>query len=175
MSTSAPVAEFMDYDSLVAAFRARVEQLGITYATIDDLANLAKGHTAKLLGPTMPKRFGPLTFNAIAATLAVKFVMVVDENAAAGMGEYWAKRERSRHRACKQASVGKTTIRRVFPAVIKEFATIGGRARAAKTTPEQRRIIASRGGRERWRRARRKAKLSQTPAPLLVQPGGAGL
>lgn len=173
MTTPAPTVT--DYDSMVEAFRRRIVELGITYATVDDLANFAKGHTAKLLGPTMPKKFGSLTFNALTATLGVKWVMLQDDEASAKMADHWEKRERSRHRACKQASVGKTTIKRVFPAVIKEFASRGGRARAAKQTPEQRRSIASRAGRARWRRARSKAKLSQAPQPLPIEPRSASL
>lgn len=67
-----------DYPGLHAALRARAEQLGVSRETLDDLAGLTNGHTAKLLSPQPFKVLGPMSMGALLGALGLKLVVIED-------------------------------------------------------------------------------------------------
>jgi hypothetical protein len=89
-----PLAIVKEYDDLLDAARARKAQLGITFATLDDVSVVQPGYSAKLLGPVPTKNFGPMSFSAIMGALGVKLVMVEDPVALAQVRGRLVKRKR---------------------------------------------------------------------------------
>lgn len=77
---------------MIEAFRARIRVLGLTFETVDHVAGLAPGYTAKLMCGM--KRPGPVAIQALCGALAIGFVPVVDEEQAAKVQARWAPRKR---------------------------------------------------------------------------------
>jgi hypothetical protein len=67
------IAVVSDYLSLIAAFRARVAELGISYATLDELAGWTNSYATKVLGEEPQRHMGVMAFDAIAGATAVQF------------------------------------------------------------------------------------------------------
>lgn len=174
------LAIVVDYASLVDGLMARKAELGMSNATLDEIAGLTPGHAGKLLAPASPKVLGQMSFGLMLQALGLKVWLVEDEEATARLRSRYSPRNASRaHEGVpKQAS-----IRRVMREVGKrgnaarhaklsaetrrEIAAIagsaGGRATAAKLTRNQRRVLARRLANARW--AKRKAEDATTPAP----------
>ncbi len=92
MSEPRVLAEFTDYDGLIEALRRRKAELDLSFELIDAIGGLQSGYSAKVLGPGMIKKLGPVSAGAINDVLAVKFVMVEDVEAAEAMKTRWQKR-----------------------------------------------------------------------------------
>jgi hypothetical protein len=79
-----PLAVVSNYLALIAALRARVLELGISFDTVDTIAGWADGYTSKVLAPepsvgSKTKRaMGPMSFDAMLGTLAVKLAVLPD-------------------------------------------------------------------------------------------------
>ena len=81
-----------DLPGLVAAYRRRIAELGVTHETVDALSGLPAGYTGKLMcGMKNP---GPIAIAALCSALAIGFVPVVDEDQAARVRDRWAPRKR---------------------------------------------------------------------------------
>lgn len=128
-----PVAEVRDHESLAAAFAEIKNFLGLSNEACDDLAGFCKGATDKYLGPSAHKRIGPVTFDIFCSLFAVKFVPVVDVEAAKKMERRYEQRQTQQVRP--PARVSKSLLDRALRHLAREFswaeilATIG-RARA---------------------------------------------
>jgi hypothetical protein len=120
------------YDDLVEAFRAAKQMRGMSNHHCDELCNLATGHTDAILGPTGRKNFGPLSFDALAWALAIKFVMVVDVEREKEMAEYWADRQRQSPHVREPSRVSKIIIERATPYVMSALAKKGWETRRAR-------------------------------------------
>lgn len=79
---------------LVAALRARRDELNISHETIDSIAGLQAGYTSKLLAPVPIKHLGRMSFEAILGALGIALVAVPDPVAIAKVGKHWQKRKR---------------------------------------------------------------------------------
>ena len=77
--SSRVLAEATDYMSLLDAFRARAEEIGITKLEIDDIGGLTDGYASKLLAPIPMKGAGMRTLGKLLRALALKLVVVEDE------------------------------------------------------------------------------------------------
>ncbi len=80
------VTTLTGYAGLIAIFRQRFDELGITGETSDHLCGFAAGHTTKLFTKVTRehmKRFGPVTLGPILGVLGIKLIAVVDEEALA--------------------------------------------------------------------------------------------
>src|SRR5690606_32151335 len=91
MTAPAPIAEVRDYDGLVSALCLRVDQLGISYKTLEAVSGLADGHAGKLLGDGQVKILGPTSMGLVLQGLAVKLLVVEDVEAARKMESRWEK------------------------------------------------------------------------------------
>jgi hypothetical protein len=130
------------HDQLVDALRARKEHLGLSNAFVDDLIMLAGGHTDKLLGPARKRGLSPFTLDAMLTALALKLVVVQDDEQADRMRARWGARDARQVRSpVRTATVGPAVIRRARFAVARELGRAGGRARWKGTTPELRRKL----------------------------------
>jgi hypothetical protein len=81
-----------DYESLIAAVRARIAEIGISYSTLDFLAGTQVGYSAKILGPTPSKSFGPVSLGCILGALGVRLVLKPDPEAEARMRPRWVRK-----------------------------------------------------------------------------------
>ena len=81
-------------DDLVAACRARRDELNISHETIDHLAGWATGYASKVLAPDPMKGLGPVSLPALLGVLGVALVMVEDTAQVERMRDKWTKRKR---------------------------------------------------------------------------------
>src|SRR5262245_24218115 len=77
---------------IVEVFRARIQELGLTYETVDALSGLPQNYCAKIMCGM--KRPGPIAIDALCGALAIGFVPVVDENQQALVRDRWVPRKR---------------------------------------------------------------------------------
>ena len=83
-------------DDLVAAVRARRDELNLSHKLLDDLAGLQSGYTSKLLAPNRVKNLGALSLPALLGALGVALVLVEDSAQAERMRDKWIPRKRPR-------------------------------------------------------------------------------
>lgn len=84
MSLGPRVATVWSYADLIAAFRARMDELQITHATLDAEVPLQPGYASKILCPRPMKILGPQVFGPIIRTLGLTLVVIEDPETAAG-------------------------------------------------------------------------------------------
>jgi hypothetical protein len=144
-----------DYDSLVAALRERAAAIGLSFAQIDELANLAESGTAKYLSDLRVKTLGLQTFFAITETLGIRAIFVEDERLLEQMRPHWRRRDEGKaHRASPLAKrLGQATIARVLPVIARELGRRGGLRRRELPAAERVRL-ARMAARARWQNRR---------------------
>ena len=76
-----PLAVITDHYGLVTALRRRITELGTGLDLVDEVAGLPDGYTGKVL--VGRHGLGPISLGAILGALAVKIVLVSDEEALA--------------------------------------------------------------------------------------------
>jgi hypothetical protein len=141
------VGTFRDYDALIAAIRDHAATLGIPYRLIDELANLATGTTGHVLGDAQTKRLGMMSFLAMTETMGLRGVLYVDQHLVDQMRPHWQRGDMKKAHSKRLARLGRTAMKRVFPAVASEMGKRGGQVRSAKQTAKQRQQLARLGGR----------------------------
>ena len=139
-------------DDLRVLFRQRIASLGITYETADTIAGLPAGYTAKLLGPTPLRRFGPVALEALMGATGLKLLAVEDAEALARVkGRYVLRQRRLAQRAGP-----KGFVRTIDSKFMRKIGALGGfktaqtrhaRALAKSALSEMKRRAALR----RWR------------------------
>lgn len=81
-----------DPTGIIAAWRARIEQLGIGYETVDLLSGMTTGYCAQLMSGA--KKPGRKSFELMNRALGMGFVAVEDPEQAELMRSRWVKRKR---------------------------------------------------------------------------------
>ena len=76
MSSGRIIAEFSDYDSLLAALRTRVTELGINGQRFDAFAGLPIGYLSKLTGPNPVRRIGMVSMGPLFSALGVSAMLI---------------------------------------------------------------------------------------------------
>jgi hypothetical protein len=152
------------YDGAINAIRARIAETGMNYARIDELSGLTEGHTGKLVGDAQIYRITLQTLLAIMATLGLRFDVAVDAPQEALMRPHWQPGQAMQRRNKRLARLGKTTINRVLPEVMREL----GKRRIDKLTPEQRSALGRLAGKASGR-ARLRKGLWDTPKPSTAE------
>ena len=137
-------------DELRAMFRARVAALDLSYETVDMISGLPAGYTAKLLGPTTIRRFGPVALEALIGACALKLVVVEDAEAMLRLKARFVARRRAL--SVKRAGPGDVVVTRdrEFMQRIGQF---GGFASAQKRNASARAAISDmkrRAALHRW-------------------------
>jgi hypothetical protein len=96
MTTPAPrqLAVIHDYDELLAAIRARRDELQITHETIDDVSGLQPGYTSKLFAPRPIRHLHSVSLGLVLGALGLAIVLVEDQIALARVSGRLVKRER---------------------------------------------------------------------------------
>lgn len=156
MTVEAAIATVTDYDSLIEAFRTIKDRRGLSFAMVDDLAGLTRGHSEKILGQSQTKGLSPIMLQTFLDIFAVKLVMVVDEDAEQRMAGRWERRDEGRVRVDAHR-VSKKLMERARPLVFKEMSAKAALARK-NIPPEKRSAIARRAAKARHRKRRREIK-----------------
>jgi hypothetical protein len=143
------LAVVRSYDELHAALRARVDTLGISLDTLDDLCGFWPGYASHILGPKPQgsiRMFKRLSLDCVLGALALKIVVVEDRDALAKVrGRLVASdKAQSRRRNAEPASIKPPENAFVM------LARAGGFARAANLSAKRRVAIARRAARARW-------------------------
>lgn len=131
------------YNDLVEALRSRKASLGLSDATLDDIAGLTQGHTNKVLGPSRDRGIGAATFEAYLMALAIDLVMVESRSKLKTMQPHYEARKSSHVR----------TNHRVSNAGLSRIMSELGRRRQAKITAAERSEIARKRAWKRWAKA----------------------
>jgi hypothetical protein len=137
-----------DYGELIDALRGRVDELGLTMQTLDDLSGVQQGYCAKILGPAQSKSLGPISLGCLLQALGLSLQVVEDPEAVAMIGHRWERRAPAHH----ASRVSKAAMARILPLILRHLASRGGKARHTKLTSEERSRIAREAARARWRR-----------------------
>jgi hypothetical protein len=137
------LGEVARYENLHDLLRARCDELEITRASLDRLARLPSGYSAKLLSPRPMKKLSDATLGFFLPALGVKLILVEDPQALAMV------RQRSDKRRSVTMLGGCIHIsfsRREW----KKRQRNGGLRRAERLTPERRSEISRQAAMARW-------------------------
>jgi hypothetical protein len=165
------IGEAKDLSDLVEIYRARKAELGLTNKWFDDYSGLAQGAIGKVLGEGATKRLGYSTIPTLNCTMALKFLVVVDEDQVKFVEGRWIRRERPIPIIRAQAS--NRAIERFKPIITqiknKENAPKGGKARWANVSPEHRSRLKRRAAKARWKAKREEREASrQATSPAIL-------
>jgi hypothetical protein len=132
-----------DYDGLLAAIRARRDELKVAHLVIDDVAGLQTGYTSKLLSDPPIRNLGAMSLGPLLGTLGLALAIVHDGEALRRV----QGRLTPRRHAHKRADRSHTwfTSKNAREMALK---------RAAKMSEKQRSASASRAAKARWRKPR---------------------
>ena len=142
---SAPkvLAVARDYDELVAAFRARRDELKVPHLAIDDVAGLQTGYTGKLLADPPIRAFGRVSLGPMLGTLGLAVIVVADNAALRRVQHRLVTRKNRPMRADRHASWFSSETGREM-----------ARRRAEKMSAKARSMSASKAARARWHKPR---------------------
>ena len=149
MSQSRIVGIAREPAELRRLLRDRAEQLNISRETIDDLACLPDGYSAKLLCEPPVKEIGPKSLWPMLDALGLAFIAVVDERRMIRVTKRPKRKFRYDWNRHSRNAKALSMMRRA--AVKNGF--LGGKARLVKMTPQQRSLVARHAAMTRWRRS----------------------
>jgi len=147
------IGEADHYAAFVALCRARIEALGITFATVDAICGFPERYTATLMSGG--KACSVFSFFVLAKALALlpTFVHDADELARLEQHSEWIKLRRVgefyRHSKGARHFKARHSLSHDF---YKNCGRKGGMAWAQSRTPKQRSTQARKAARARWRR-----------------------
>jgi hypothetical protein len=147
--TDAPprvIADFCDYNGLVAGLRRRVDELGVVIGTLDEVAGLPTRYVSKMLGPRQVRRFSMQSLTPLLWTLGIRLQMVEDEDT-----KRFIDRLPKRGKGAIRSGTTEIRLSRRF---MRKIQAKGRKARFAKMTPNQRSALARKLNRIRWARVR---------------------
>ena len=75
------IADVSSYEQMLAALRARVNELQINGERFDEFAGLPRGYLSKLIGARPIRRLGMTSFEPVLASLGLRCLLIVDEEA----------------------------------------------------------------------------------------------
>lgn len=161
MSESRVIATVATYDELIDALRERVRELNVSHATLDDVAGLPARYVSKLLADPAPKRLGLTSMGPLLGALGVELIVVESADAMRRIANQLDPRQR-------QLADGKSApvVIRLGRRKLKRLASLGGKARAAKLSAKQRRMIARRAGRASANAHRERLNRDQPQQPI---------
>jgi hypothetical protein len=146
------VATAGNYLGLIAALRARIAELGISYATLDAIAGWTDTYATKLLAEEPQKYFGPMSFDAMLGSLGIKIALVEDP-------AKLEKVKKNRDFVPRQLALPTTgkhayVVQRKTRENMREMSREAARARMEKIPPRKRSALARKAAKARWRKPR---------------------
>jgi transcriptional regulator with XRE-family HTH domain len=144
------VGSFVDYDDLIAALRARIGAVGLSYAALEELTGMAEGQVGKYLSDARAKNLSVRSLLQIAEVIGVRGLFVEDERLLRKYRPLFTNRDARKVHARRRAKLSANTLHRMMPAVASEMGRRGAHVRNAALTPETRRELARAAARARW-------------------------
>lgn len=133
---------------MVEAYRQRIRELNISYATVDAISGLPDGYTAKLMGPNPIKRLGEKAIEGLNGALGIGFTVTVDAEQVARVKSRWVKRRRAIDKKKQAALAERFSIDNQVPIEIE----ITPELQAQIERREYMKMIGQRGGRKGGKR-----------------------
>jgi len=163
------IAVVRSYDELHAVLRARANELQVTREGLDAVSGLQNGYCAKLLAPVPIKAIGPVSMGPLLGALGLMLIVVEDAEMLARIASQMQLRERPIPAdADHKMPTTKRRKRWRFPKG-PEFAKLMRARSLVKMSDAERRRLARRAARLRWRR-RRKVKAAAEPSVAAALP-----
>lgn len=154
---------------MVEAYRARIRELNISFATVDAISGLPDGYTAKLMSPRPMKGLGEKAIEGLNGALGIAFTVMVDPEQVQRVQGRWAKRKRAIDKK-KLALLAPPSISVSMPnevplqiaitpelqgelgrpAYMRAIGLRGNMKRNANLSPWKRRVLARRAAKARW-------------------------
>jgi hypothetical protein len=75
------IADVISYDEMLAALRARINELQINGERFDEFAGLPRGYLSKLVGARPIRRLGMTSFEPVLAGLGLRLLVIEDPDA----------------------------------------------------------------------------------------------
>lgn len=158
------IALVTSYDELIAALRARADELKITRETLDAVSGLQSGYSGKLLAPVPIRQFGRTSLGPMLQAMGLAIVLIEDVESLRRFSGQHALRKKPALLADGKNEI--VTIQ-VSRRKLRRLAAKGGRNRASKLTARQRHRIAKKAIKTRW--LRKRARRSAVPKkPVLI-------
>ena len=140
------IGEFVEYSDFIQTVRNRVAELGIHGTRFDSLAGWPEGYLSKLTCARPVRRIGISSLGVLCSAMGVKLQMVEDPR-----GTERLRRLQPRNPSYVRtmpADAGMVLTARM----LKRIRRLGGQARMAKLTPQQRREFARKAAAARWKK-----------------------
>ena len=141
------VAEFVDYPGMLAALRARVNELQINGERFDKFAGLPRGYLSKLIGARPIRRVGMTSLSPLMDALGLRCLFVEDPDGTARLKSRLKPRNPSFVRVMPAAAGLVFT-----PRMLKRIRRLGGKARMARLTSQQRSELGKKAAAARWKK-----------------------
>jgi hypothetical protein len=136
--------EIVEYSDFMEALRARVSELQIQGDSFCEFAGLARGYLSKLLTVRSVRRVGMQSMGPLLSAMGVKLQMVEDPR-----GTERLRRLKPRNPSYVRAMPADACIV-LTPRMLQRIRRLGGKARMAQLTPEQRSKLARKAANARW-------------------------
>lgn len=144
------VTPVRDYDELITALKARVDEIGVAVKFLDDLAGVPDGFSGKVFGAARVKMVGIFHLFLYAEALAMRVELVPDLDAAKRMEKRWEQRDELRRRP---GVVRKRFSPELRSKIMSEIGRIGGAVpKRFRKTADQRSRINRRNAKSGWRK-----------------------
>ena len=148
------VATVSHYNEMIAAIRNRVDELGVSLATVEDLAGLQDGYASKLFAASgATKHMSIFTQFLVLDALGVSLSLVVDPVKLARVQGRLNKRKRETTHVRRALRIVQLT-----PDWMRQIARKGGEAYVRNHTPAQRSASARHAVEVRWRKQRERER-----------------
>ena len=139
--------QIVEYGDLMAAVRNRVAELNIHGTRFDAMAGWPEGYLSKLICARPVRRIGLQSMGVLLSTLGVSLQMIENPAGTERLKEHLVPRNPSYVRAMPAAAGILFTAR-----MLKRIRRLGGMARTARLTPEQRSELGKKAAAARWKK-----------------------
>lgn len=133
---------------MVEAYRARIRELNISFATVDAISGLPDGYTAKLMAPKPMKGLGEKAIEGLNGALGIGFAVTVDPDQVRRVKGRWVKRKRAIDRKKQVALAPRFSMENEVPKIIE----ITSELSAQLGSREYMQMIGKRGGQKGGKR-----------------------
>ena len=89
-------AVITNYADLIAALRARADEIGATRLQIDAASGLPEGYAGKLFGPSKMRCLGKISLGPVLGALGLKLVAVPDDQALELVSHNYGRRHKAK-------------------------------------------------------------------------------
>jgi hypothetical protein len=148
---SEPFAVVADHNQLLEAIRRRIQELGLSYEVVNDLAGLQQNYLTKVISNPPPKRMSPFTQFLILQALGLRVRLEEDPELIEKLKGRWSKRKL---RKSMRTAVSIDRVIELPPDFMRRISRMGCEARMRKLSPERRSDLARNAASARWRQHR---------------------